>query len=74
MNRIHNDEGLPSRISSPRDTPQTMNQRGEWVPAIPLPGFYHLRHHCTCGQKFWRMVNYRAHYAYVHIILGEEDL
>lgn len=52
---------------------QMMNTRREWVPAIPLP-FYGIRKKCSCGKKFWRQKNYEAHYALVHIVLGEELL
>lgn len=52
-------------------TTQTQNKEGEWVPAIPLP-YFGNRYHCFCGRKFWKMKNYRAHYALVHILkLGE---
>lgn len=54
---------------------QTQNQRGEWVPAIPLPLFtFPHRHQCSCGQSFWTMDGYRGHYAAVHIIDGKDDL
>lgn len=46
---------------------QTQNDRGEWVPAIPLP-LYGVRKECTCGRKFWTMGGYRGHYALVHIL------
>jgi hypothetical protein len=45
----------------------TQNDRGEWVPAIPLP-LYGLRKHCTCGRRFWTMGGYRGHYALAHIL------
>ena len=46
---------------------QVRNERGQWVPAIPLP-FYGLRKHCGCGRKFWTMDGYRGHYALFHIL------
>jgi len=47
------------------------NDRGQWVPAIPVP-FYGLRKHCECGRKFWTIGGYQGHYALVHILhLGE---
>jgi hypothetical protein len=58
---------------------QMQNKRGEWVPSIPLP-FYEFRltrwgaKRCNCGLYFWREKNYEAHYALVHIVLGEEPL
>ena len=55
------------------DKIQMQNKRGEWVPAIPEP-FYGLRHVCACGRKFWKKENYRAHYAYTHIVMGEKDV
>jgi hypothetical protein len=45
----------------------TQNDRGEWVPAIPVP-FYGLRKHCSCGRKFWTERGYRGHYALAHIL------
>lgn len=48
---------------------QMRNKRDEWVPSIPLP-FYGLLKRCDCGAKFWRIKNYRAHYALYHIIEG----
>ena len=51
-----------------RPTTQAQNERGEWVPAIPLP-FYGLRKRCTaCGDKFWTTEGYRGHYALVHAL------
>lgn len=58
-------------------TTMTTNNRGQWVPAIPLPfylGLPTLRHQCqgdrreTCGKKFWTMAGYRGHYALRHIL------
>ena len=46
---------------------QTENNRGEWVPAIPLP-LLGLRKRCRCGETFWTMDGYRGHYALVHIL------
>lgn len=44
-----------------------LNQRGEWVPAIPLP-YYGLRKHCSCGRKFWTAAGYQGHYALAHVL------
>lgn len=48
------------------------NRWGKWVPAIPLPlytGFFWRRRcECTCGQLFRREVDYRGHYALVHLL------
>jgi hypothetical protein len=46
---------------------QTQNERGEWVPAIPLP-LYGLRKRCQCGRHFWTAAGYRGHYALRHIL------
>lgn len=48
-------------------TEHQTNDRGEWVPAIPLP-LYGLRKHCRCGRKFWTTDGYRGHYALAHIL------
>lgn len=56
---------LPS-VSSPGPS-----DRGRWVPAIPLPLYVLGRKRCSCGRGFWRLRNYHAHYALVHI-LGTE--
>ena len=50
---------------------QTQNERGEWVPAIPLPlyvGFLHRKCRCDCGQTFRSGQRYREHYALRHIL------
>jgi hypothetical protein len=48
----------------------TQNDRGEWVPAIPLPLYSVIfqRKRCKCGRTYWTMAGYRGHYAYVHIL------
>jgi hypothetical protein len=46
---------------------QVQNERGQWVPAVPLP-FFGLRKRCSCGRKFWTMDGYRGHYALCHIL------
>ncbi len=51
------------------------NNRGEWVPAIPLPllgpGF---RKGCSCGRRYWTIDGYRGHYALVHVLaLGDPE-
>ena len=43
------------------------NERGQWVPSIPLP-FYGLRKRCECGRKFWTTDGYRGHYALAHVL------
>lgn len=48
-----------------------LNERGEWVPAIPLPHFG-MRKACDCGRRFWTLNGYRGHYALEHI-LGLSD-
>lgn len=52
---------------------QIQNRRGELVPAIPLP-LYGFRKQCVCKAKFFKERNYQAHYALVHIVLGEQAL
>lgn len=44
-----------------------LNKEGNWVPAIPEP-YYGLRKCCDCGDKFWTLKGYRAHYALEHIL------
>lgn len=47
----------------------TINGRGEWVPAVPVPLFlWPHRHQCRCGEVFWTLRGYRGHYALVHIL------
>lgn len=55
-----------------KDRTMMQNQRGEWVPAIPLPMFG-LRKECGCGAKFWTMEGYRGHYALRHVLDPEEE-
>jgi hypothetical protein len=50
----------------------TENNRGEWVPPIPLP-YYGFKKHCSCGQSFWFEENYNAHYAYKHILFPDKQ-
>lgn len=47
---------------------QAQNNRGEWVPAIPLPMFVGWKHKCSCGLKFRTLEQYQGHYALVHIL------
>jgi hypothetical protein len=58
--------GAPLDTSKSADV-QTLNDRGEWVPGIPLP-FYGLRKRCECGRKFWTAEGYRGHYALAHTL------
>jgi hypothetical protein len=49
----------------------TRNERGEWVPSVPLP-LYGLRKRCECGRRFWTAGGYRGHYALFHVLhLGD---
>jgi hypothetical protein len=59
--------GMPYRDAWLHAATTTQNDRGDWVPAIPLP-FYGLRKRCDCGQRFWTAAGYRGHYALVHIL------
>jgi hypothetical protein len=53
---------------------QVENCRGEYVPAIPLPIYMRAwpwqrrRYYCMCFQGFRTEVEYRGHYALVHIL------
>lgn len=48
---------------------QTQNERGEWVPAIPLPYFLAFgRVRCDCGERFRDQRRYREHYALTHVL------
>lgn len=50
------------------------NERGEWVPAIPLP--FHsalVGFRCGCGRRFWTRQQYNEHYAYEHIVMGRPE-
>jgi hypothetical protein len=50
-------------------TDEQTNDRGEWVPSIPLPLFtFPHRHRCECDRSFWTMSGYRGHYALVHVM------
>jgi hypothetical protein len=46
----------------------TQNDCGEWVAAIPVPrcGRWFLT--CQCGRRFRHEVDYRGHYALVHVL------
>jgi hypothetical protein len=45
------------------------NDRGEWVPSIPLPLYvWPHRHRCKCGRSFWTVAGYRGHYALAHVL------
>lgn len=46
---------------------RVLNDRGEWVPAIPLP-LYGVRKQCLCGRRFWTMEGYQGHYTLAHIL------
>lgn len=46
----------------------TQNLMGEWVPAIPEPLHGLLRKQCQCGEWFFTVRGYRAHYALAHIL------
>jgi hypothetical protein len=51
------------------DGVSTQNDRGEWVPAIPLPWFIGWsKVRCHCGASFWSAKAYRGHYALEHIL------
>lgn len=45
------------------------NDRGQWVPAIPLPHFLAFgRCECECGKRFASKLRYREHYAIAHVM------
>lgn len=53
---------------------RVLNDRGEWVQAIPLPLFLPVRKQCVwCGVRFLREKAYRGHYALVHILHLREE-
>lgn len=67
--KLHDSDGEPIN--------QTLNKRGEWVPSIPLPfidrrrwawGNSFVCWECPDKPMFKRMVDYRGHYALVHIL------
>lgn len=48
---------------------QTLNDRGEWVSAIPLPYFLSFgRVRCECGEVRRTGRSYREHYALAHVM------
>jgi hypothetical protein len=51
-------------------TTQTQNDRGEWVPAIPLPLFLNFgRVQCDdCGHRSFGQRRYREHFALAHVL------
>lgn len=62
---------LMEKTAARFNTTQTQNDRGEWVPAIPLPLFvgWRLRKsRCSCGQTFRNQHRYREHFALAHIL------
>lgn len=50
-----------------RESAQTQNARGEWVPVIPLPLLYFWKQ-CSCRKRFRTMERYEEHYALHHIV------
>ena len=48
---------------------ETQNKKGEWVTAIPLP-YYGFKKTCSCGESFWKEINYEEHYIVDHIYYG----
>lgn len=52
------------------------NNRGEWVPPIYCPYYFGWRLKkckCICGKKFKNEEDYRAHYAYKHILYPDKN-
>jgi len=47
---------------------KALNERGQWVPSIPLPLYILLRCRCECGRAFWTAAGYRGHYALTHVL------
>jgi hypothetical protein len=49
----------------------TQNNRGEWVPSIPLPYYIGRWGKCRCAscpRVFKKYEDHKAHYALVHIL------
>ncbi len=74
LDRMFRDYHPEPRRTPADNAPATMaNDRSEFVPAIPEP-LYGLKKACSCGRSFWRLQNYRAHYAHDHIVMGTQPL
>jgi hypothetical protein len=62
----------PPRESEESPVALTENNRGEWVPATPLPlytsSWLRNRFGCQCGRKFRTEEDYRGHFALVHLL------
>lgn len=62
---------LMEKTAARFNTTRHQNDRGEWVPAIPLPlfvGFRLRKCRCECGQTFPNKLRYREHFALAHIL------
>lgn len=55
--------------------PITQNDKGEWVPAIPLPKVTRFSNYrCTCRKKaFWTLEEYKQHWVYEHVYMGRPE-
>lgn len=58
----------PPRLPAPT---AVQNNRGDWVPAIPLPRRHLVVYRCThrrCKAMFFNAKGYMGHYALAHIL------
>jgi hypothetical protein len=53
----------------------TQNDRGQWVPAIPMPFVTTWnKYRCTCRKKpFWTLEEYKQHWVYEHVYQGRPE-
>ena len=58
----------PMQTNTSEHATQTLNRRGQWVPAIPLPLLGPRKCCCVCRQGFWTAEGYQGHYALRHIL------
>lgn len=62
-------ELLMEKTTARLRTTLTQNDRGEWVPAIPLPMFLGFgRVQCDCGKRVFGRRRYREHFALSHVL------
>lgn len=60
---------LAEKTAARLSATQVQNDRGGWVPAIPLPLFLSFgRCRCDCGETRRGQRSYREHYALTHVL------